>query len=455
MNLRHELKLLWRDPQVPWVIAFIFLVISVAFWSGAKDQADLHRKASEAQSLVKKQSQEQLDVLKRAEQGETITASPNPIFPGVLAYFTNPYILKSEAPLSITAVGESDVRPSLVRLGDPMDPTWTHDEISSPLALATGRFDLVFASVTLLPLAVIALMFRLYSSEKETGMLPLLQSGHSNVWSLLLGRTLLRFLLVVAATALAFFLGVLFTLGSIPLGPALNWIAAVTAYLAFWFAAAFYINTLERPSGWNLVALISAWLALVILLPTGFNAAFTSRIPSPSRLEALLAYRAVREHEEPEAAQVEEFLAQNGIERTEENSFAAGYLAKEYLALKEVRPQMELISKAAQSRDEAMNLAGVFNPAVALNQHLVRIAGKDASSFRAFEKHLSTEESKRSAHFLPMTLKGQKMTPRDFDQIPSLGEQVPPDSPRIVDAWPLAVWILILIGASRQETGKS
>lgn len=455
MNLRHEIKLLWREPQVPWVIAFILLVISVAFWSGAKDQADLQRKASEAQSLVKKQSQEQLEVLKRAERGETITASPNPIFPGVLAYFTNPYVLKSEAPLAITAVGESDVRPSLVRLGDPMDPTWTHDEISSPLALATGRFDLVFASVTLLPLAVIALMFRLYSSEQETGMLPLLQSGHSSVWSLLLGRTLLRFLLVGATTALAFCLGVLFTIGSIPLIPSMIWIASVTAYLSFWFAAAFYVNTLKRPSGANLVTLVSVWLALVILLPTGFNAAFTNFIPSPSRLEALLTYRAVKEHEEPQQAEVEEFLAQFGLRRTDENSFAASYLAKEYLALKEVRPQMELISQASQRRNDAMNLAGLFNPAVALNQQLVKTAGKDTSSFHAFEKHLSSEDAKRSAHFLPLTLKSQKMTPQDFERIPELGEQNTPEPARIIEAWPLALWVLVLIIAAKREISKS
>lgn len=455
MNLRHEIKLLCRDPQVPWVIAFILLVILVAFWSGAKEQADLHRKASEAQSLVRKQSQEQLEVLKRAEKGETITASPNPIFPGVLSYFTKPYILKSEAPLSITAVGESDVRPSLVRLGDPMDPTWTHDEISSPLALATGRFDLVFASVTLLPLAVIALMFRLYSSEQETGMLPLLQSGHSSVWSLLLGRTILRFLLVISTAALAFFIGLLFTLGQIPLVQAFNWLLAVTAYLAFWFAVAFYFNTFERPSGWNLVALISAWLAIVILLPTAFNAAFTSRIPSPSRLEALLTYREATEHHEPSEAEVKEFLAQYGLNLTAENSFAASYLAKEFLALKEVRPQMDLIAKAAQSREDAMNLAGIFNPAVSLNQHLVRLAGKDSSAFRDFEKHLSYEESKRSAHFMPMTLKGQKMTPRDYEQIPALGDQNKPNTPSLLGAWPLIIWILILASASRQEIKRS
>lgn len=455
MNLRHELKLLWRDPQVPWVAAFIFLVISVAFWSGVKDQSDLHRKAAEAQALVKKQSQEQLEVLRKAERGETITASPNPIYPGVLAYFTNPYVLKSEAPLAITAVGESDVRPSLVRLGDPMDPTWTHDEISSPLALATGRFDLVFASVTLLPLAVIALMFRLYSAENETGMLPLLQSGHSNVWSLLLGRTLLRFLLAATATALAFCIGAMISIGHLPLGPALNWMAAVTAYLAFWFAAAFYVNTLQRPSGWNLVTMVSAWLALVILLPTGFNAAFTNSIPSPSRLEALLNYRSVREHEEPEEAEIDEFLTQYGLERTPENSFTAGYLAKEHLALKEVRPQMELIAQAALRRDEAMNIAGVFNPAVALNQHLVRIAGKDSAAFRAFEQHLMTEDSRRTSHFLPLTLGGKKMTPLDFEQIPQMGDQKPPESVSLLGIWPLLLWIFALIGASRQEIKKS
>jgi ABC-2 type transport system permease protein len=453
-ELRHELRLLLRESAALWVSGFVLVVFAVAFWSGISDQRALERRATEARAVVARQTEELIRTLAQIESGSKERVVPDPTLPGTAASKTNPYVLKSSSPLDITAVGEADVRPRLVRLGNPADPTWVQDEVLSPLALASGRFDLAFAIVAILPLAVIALMFRLYSGEQESGVLSLLESGEKPLWALLAQRALLRFVLLACLVSGAFCVGLLAAGARAPLALAFQWVGSVVAYLAFWFLVCFLVSGLRRPSGANIVLLISLWLGLVVLFPAVLNLAVANLNHGPSPLAIRMRYRALLEHSEPTPERVRAFYEQYQIAGFPDDHAPAKSLALREFAQRQVNPDVSALRDAAKRREHFVRLASILNPAVALNTALVTLAGKDGAAFRQFEDYLQQESARRATYFLPLRLHRQKLTTKDYASLPSLSAQEPPAGVSVEESGPLLGWCAVLLMACAVRINK-
>jgi ABC-2 type transport system permease protein len=444
-----EWKLFLREGLTVWVALFVLTIFAVAFWSGKNDQSGLQQRYAEATALVAAEKAALRNTLEELEHtGTKERVVPNPASPVTAAARTNPYVLKRQSPLTITAVGEADVQPSLVRLGNPNDPTWVQDEVLSPLALASGRFDLAFAVVALLPLAVIALLFRLYSGERESGLLPLLAAGQTSIWVLMLKRAGLRFLFLSVLVAGLFLVGLLLTGAPIQLGYVASWIVAVIAYLGFWFAACFLVNGLRRPSGSNIVILVSLWLGIVVLAPAGLNLFISKSTLPPSRMAILMEYRSMIEHWEATPKMVEDFYALHGLQGFTTELASAKSMAMRSYAQKAVGDDLAAIESAAKQRDDLTTTFGLANPAIALNSLLVKLAGKDGDSFRDFQGYLKQEDLRRTAYFLPLRLKGAKLRHVDYEDFPTLLPQSEPSLPDPRSSGVLIVWALVMAGGA-------
>lgn len=448
LNLSHELRLLVRDKQVPWLLGFLVAIMCVSFWSGVNERADIQRKFAEAQGVVREQTEQLTKNLEAKERGEGKDIRPDPTLPAAFAHATNPYVLKEDSRLALTAVGESDVRPSLLRLGNPDDPTWVQDEILSPLALASGRFDLVFVTVVLLPLVVIALMFRLFASERETGTLPLLASGDTPVWALLAGRATLRFIAMSVVVSVLFWCGVLVTMRPVPISLGLVWTVFVMAYMGFWFLLCYLICGWRRSSDSNIVVLISAWVALVILAPTVSNAYLSRGSESVSRLNLVLEYRAILEHKEATAPLVESLHLRLGIQDLSPDDSQSKFFALREFAQTSIKGDLDRKRDQAMVREESLRQFSRWNPPIALTSLLVSLAGRDARSFRQFEEYIASEHQRRGDKFLKARLVGQRMTSADLGTATDLGPQQSPSTPGLGQGYPLYGWCAILLTLS-------
>jgi len=69
------------------------------------------------------------------------------------------------------------------------------------------------------------------------------------------------------------------------------WVAVVVAYGGFWFALSMLVASIGLRSAANATVLASAWLVLVVMLPSVFNLVATSVFPVPSRMELVQAVR--------------------------------------------------------------------------------------------------------------------------------------------------------------------
>ncbi len=141
----------------------------------------------------------------------------------------------------------------------------------NPSQAAAGHFDLSFVLVYLLPLLVIAVTFDVLSSDRERRTLPLLRASNIALGKLVLGRLLVRFLILGSLCAILVASSLL-ACGA-PAGALLPWLLATLAYLAFWFSLATLVCGMGWSSARNAGALLGLWTLLTVLGPALLNLA--------------------------------------------------------------------------------------------------------------------------------------------------------------------------------------
>ena len=110
---------------------------------------------------------------------------------GFSRYFLKRFAAKPHLPLSVLAVGQSDLQPFAVPLR--LETLFGGDRVydfEPPRALATGPFDLSFVLVFVLPLCLGAAAAAIGAQERDQGILPLVAAqpiSPRRWWSVRLG----------------------------------------------------------------------------------------------------------------------------------------------------------------------------------------------------------------------------------------------------------------------------
>ncbi|HRG08845.1 MAG TPA: ABC transporter permease subunit, partial [Cyclobacteriaceae bacterium] len=102
-------------------------------------------------------------------------------------------------PLALISTGQSDlythtVKPKLYGEANALG----FSELSNPVQLMFGSFDLAFVCIYLLPLLVLAFSYNLLSADKESGVLRLTISQPISLYKWLFGKLVVRFVVLAA-----------------------------------------------------------------------------------------------------------------------------------------------------------------------------------------------------------------------------------------------------------------
>ncbi|NOU23265.1 MAG: DUF3526 domain-containing protein [Methyloglobulus sp.] len=197
------------------------------------------------------------------------------------------------APLAALAVGQSDLYTYCLS-----STAWgvegREDEgnsmgLENPLRLLLGRFDAAFALILLMPICILVISYDLLSRERELGTLPLLMSQPLALRCLLSMRFGIRTFLFVSLSLLTIIIslacvGADFT-DRRTVMELILWLIITAAYLLFWFACAFWVNSRGGTSAEHGLQLAGLWLVLVVIMPGCLNLALKQMYPSPSRMD--------------------------------------------------------------------------------------------------------------------------------------------------------------------------
>lgn len=205
-------------------------------------------------------------------------ATPDPLN---TLYYLNHFTTHEPSRYAPLSIGLRDVNPFNLKVRMlTLEGQLYDSEISNPATLALGNFDLAFLLVCLYPLLIIAFTHNTLSSEQEQGIWPLLCSQPISPRKVLAVKASLRFLPIVAVWLLTLLVSLLWL--RLPLDQRFGFVLLISlSYLLFWFAATWFVMSFWRSSNFNALTLLSAWLALTILLPAALNVALATFLPVP------------------------------------------------------------------------------------------------------------------------------------------------------------------------------
>jgi ABC-2 type transport system permease protein len=338
------------------------------------------------------------------------------------------------APAAALAVGRGDLDPftSRVTMLTGRHKLFSQWQLANPLTLLAGRFDLAFLVVYLFPLLIVALTYNVLSSEREQGTLVMVLSQPVRLRTLLAAKIGVRGLAVLAAagivTAAASFFVIDF--GAPGAWTALAaWLAATALYGAFWFGLSLWVNAAGRSSAANAVALITLWVALVVVAPVLLNLGVAAMHPLPSRLALLQSTRAIENETSRAATKLLDRFYSDHPELVPDAD-RMHYLRSGYAVRQEqerrLLPEVVAYERQLRAQQGAIDRWRFASPAVLTSEVLAGIAGNDRTRFLAWQDAVRAFVVQWRERLLADFYLGQPMTPAKTRALPRFRFQEPP-----------------------------
>lgn len=272
-----EWRLLTRDRLVVVTLLVLAVCLVHAAWSGHRYREQWRQTADDVVQASRDRLDGQIAEVRANEAPDPAVFSPagTPRSVALAAPAAVP-------PLAHFSVGQSDLYPRSTDVGIAyrIDNLFRQYQVQSPLVLASGRFDLAYVVIAILPLLSIVLCFDLVAADRVAGRLPLLAVQASRLDGVIARRLSLRGALL-AAPLLGLFAWGLAT-GAPPL-PLLSWLLLALLYTAFWLLLCAWVALRPASPEAQAAQLVALWLLLVLALPAGINRAVEILVPPPSQ----------------------------------------------------------------------------------------------------------------------------------------------------------------------------
>ncbi|MBT0962189.1 DUF3526 domain-containing protein [Denitromonas iodatirespirans] len=447
--VRHESRVLVADRSLVAVMVLTAILVLLGLYNGL--DASQQREQTIAALLVKQDETRVNNVarLRRIMAGEEAPEPfSNPANPALVGGGQGAQLaVMPSLPLAPLAFGQSDLLPDHYRVSYRNKATFMYDaEIENPWSLLSGRFDLAFVLVYLLPLMICAMSYNLLSAEREQGILKLLMSQPLSLSALVLGKTVVRLLpLLAIATLLP--AAVLLALRPDVRAPdqlalLAGWSLLTTAYALFWFALAAAANLFGRSSATNAIVLIAAWVGLVLVAPVLLNVLVAALSPAPSRIalatetrlvtiQGLNRYNELLSTDYRYTDKPELLLPQQG------RFDVPARLRAFYLIHRDVDHEIEGVLAAFDrqlaGQQALVDRLGWLSPAVIFHEALASLAGTGARRHQHFKRQIDDFHREWRAYFEPRVQSGTAIQAADYSTMPKFVWQEAPRAETVRD----------------------
>ncbi|MFN7118654.1 MAG: DUF3526 domain-containing protein [Saprospiraceae bacterium] len=428
-NLKFELKSLLRSAWIQTLSVLLLVLCLFAAYNGAQKVAARQATTDQAKMEADSAFTLMLGVLDSVEQGLMKDISPwqSPQTPSYIGN-RHPRVAAFDAqPLALLATGQSDlyahtVKPVLYGESNLLNFT----ELSSPVQLLFGSFDLAFVFIYLLPLIVIAFSYNLLSAEKEQGSLRLLLAQPMSLLTWLFQKATIRFLIIGTVATLSLWLGL--ALNGVSLLENIGKIGQLTlltlAYTAFWFLVAMLVNLAGKSSAQNAVTMLAVWVGLVLLVPSVVSQLANNLYPVPSRALLVNEVRAVNAEVEKQANEILASYYRDHPELMPDSSKAETYLFyKQYFASQDliqgkIKPLVEKYDARLAQQQAWVDGFRFASPAILLNDSFSDLAGTSGRHYQSFRTQVVAFAATWRDYFKPIIFKGDVMDKAKIDALP-------------------------------------
>jgi len=332
------------------------------------------------------------------------------------------------APLALIATGQSDLFTHYAKpkvYGEAY--TLGFSELSNPVQLLFGSFDLAFVCIYLLPLLVLAFCYNILSAEKESGVVKLTFSQPVSMYSWLINKLIFRYSVLSGIVVFSITLALLFYKVDIAThaGVFSKLLLLLLLYILFWFMLAFVVNLFGKSSGNNAVTLVSIWLALVLLIPSIISQSATSLNPVPSRIHMIHQYRVADAEANKRADEILKNYYRDHPElapkdTTQENRYAwiLSYFASADIVEQSLRPIVNEYDAALAKQQAWVDKLRFLSPAILLQNGFNEIAGTSTAHYADFRRQVISFADVWKGYFKPRMFANELMKAKEVALLP-------------------------------------
>ncbi|MHA7831932.1 MAG: DUF3526 domain-containing protein [Flagellimonas sp.] len=432
-NFKYELKLLLRSRWIQLLSLLLLVLFGFSTFNGKQKVEKRKNDILIAKQQVEESDQAMLKLLDSVERGMEVSASPWTIPTSPIAvgnYHPRVAAMESQT-MSFVSTGQADmfthyVKPTVA--GDDFALNFT--EMTSPVQLLFGSFDLAFVIVYLLPLLIIAFTYNVLSSEKEQGSLRLLASQPISIRKWVFQKLILRFfwlsLLVLVSMVLVFvFVGI----QPLAWGSILALLGLTLGYMLFWFALAFLVNLFVDSSAKNAVSLIMLWVIFVLLTPSVINQVGSTLYPMPSRT---LMINEMRESK-AEATKKQDEILDNFLrdhpeyainDSTQSRNFYHRYMASQKVVKEELEPIVNNYEEQLRRQQSWSKKLQWISPAIVVQQSLNQLAGTSTEDYGNYRKQVIEFAGEWRDYFTTFLYNNTPFSKNDYAGLPQFEYQV-------------------------------
>ncbi|MEM8762957.1 MAG: DUF3526 domain-containing protein [Bacteroidota bacterium] len=427
-NFKYEFKLLLRSKWIQLLSVVLLLLFGFATYNGLQTVQKRKKDITAARIEMKTSDTMMLKLLDSVEQGLAVSVPrwTIPSSPMAVGNY-HPRVAAMDAePTAFIATGQADLFTHFVRpkvSGD--DFALNFAEMTSPVQLLFGSFDLAFVIVYLLPLLIIAFSYNVLSAEKESGSLRLLAAQPLRLQTWVLQKLGLRFFWLILLVLVSMI--VIFALAGInPLNQGVNFFGLfglTTVYALFWFALAFLVNLWIGGSAKNAVALLGLWIVFVLLAPSVLNQLGNALYPMPSRTLMINEMRELK----TEMAEKQDEILNNFLrdhpeyalnDTTQSRGFYHRYMASQKLIREELAPLVNAYEDQLKKQQNWINSFKWVSPAIIAQESLNRMAGTSTQDYENFRAQVVAFAADWRNHLIPLLFNNEKFTTDDVAGLP-------------------------------------
>lgn len=436
-NIRYEWLSLLRDR---WVLLLSLLFLALTFFAlrnGNEKVNDRVLAIEKEQAKLKKAEAQyvaNIDSIMNQRKPAPKESWMDPRSLINVAWDLPRVVAMNPQPFALVSTGQSDLFTHYVKpkiYGEAY--TLGFSELSNPVQLLFGSFDLAFVCIYLLPLLVLAFSYNILSSEVESGVLKLTFSQPVSLYKWLLQRLLLRFSLLAAVVILSLTLGLL-AFGADVASNLSVWfrlISVLIAYLFFWFAVALLVNLFGQSSGNNAVTLVGVWLVFVLLIPSLISQLATRFNPVPSRITMMHEYRVVSAEANKRADEILKSylrdhpeLAARDTTTVNKYQWLLNYFASSDLVNQSVQPIVDSYYAALGRQQQWVDNLRFLSPAILVQNSLNEISGTSTAHYAAFRKDVLAFADTWKNYFKPRMFANEWMNSSEIIQLPEPASSV-------------------------------
>ncbi len=302
-------------------------------------------------------------------------------------------------------------------------------DLRSPANHTSGRFDVGFVCVLLVPLFAIALGYNVVSADRESGTLRLVSAQSVSLPRLIAMRLGLRLALLMAPVATVSAGLYLWTAPEITVEGLSKWLVllgALSSYVAFWLALCGLLNVSGRSSSFNAMTGVSLYLAFTILLPTVIQVAAAKAFPPPARLSLIPMMRTITsdiESGEKSKALIDSYYRDHpevvpAADSANKMEPRTKLFPKALEFDRRLVPMIKEQEAASQAQSDFARRLSFLSPPFALQLILEQWAGNDLERNRAFAGQVDAYEQAWREFFGPKIMGLATLVPEDYLRLP-------------------------------------